>query len=198
MYIVHEIQQEKKKKRGRIHGVRCYETPFSPVEEKALRTDGRTYGQTLPKRYLVAFKMKRKIWNLDGPGSWVTIFFCRSCSSRFHLILLSDPCLLPRSSRNLRWGNGPDYDVRHARQARHRQLSRTCVTWRRSLMIASSIANVFNASSFISELRKVEMMIAFPCIKWKWELRKWYFADFAFDEFGFNKICPFWSIHFFL
>ena len=30
---------------GWIHGVRCYETPFSAVEEKALRTYGWTDGQ---------------------------------------------------------------------------------------------------------------------------------------------------------
>ena len=42
-------------KQGRIHGIRCYETPFSAVKEKALRTygptdrrtDRRTDGQTL-------------------------------------------------------------------------------------------------------------------------------------------------------
>ena len=31
---------------GWIHGVRCYETPFSAVEETALRTDGWTDGPT--------------------------------------------------------------------------------------------------------------------------------------------------------
>ena len=32
-------------KQGRIHGIRCYETPLSAVKEKALRTDGRTDGR---------------------------------------------------------------------------------------------------------------------------------------------------------
>ena len=31
-------------KQGRIHDVRCYETPFSAVKEKALRTYGPTDG----------------------------------------------------------------------------------------------------------------------------------------------------------
>ena len=31
---------------GRIHGIRCYETLFSAVKEKALRTDGPTDGRT--------------------------------------------------------------------------------------------------------------------------------------------------------
>ena len=33
-------------KQGRIQGIRCYETPFSTVKEKALRTYGRTDGWT--------------------------------------------------------------------------------------------------------------------------------------------------------
>ena len=33
-------------KQGRIHGIRCYETPFSAVKEKALRTYGPTDGRT--------------------------------------------------------------------------------------------------------------------------------------------------------
>ena len=39
-------QKNKKEKQGRIHGIRCYETPFSAVKEKALRTDGWTDGRT--------------------------------------------------------------------------------------------------------------------------------------------------------
>ena len=36
------------RKQRRIHGIRCYETPFFAVEEKVLRADGdgRTNGQT--------------------------------------------------------------------------------------------------------------------------------------------------------
>ena len=45
-------EEKKKKKRegkqGRIHSIRCYETPFSAVQEKALRTDGWTDGRTDP------------------------------------------------------------------------------------------------------------------------------------------------------
>ena len=41
---------DKQLKQGRIHGIRCYETPFSAVKEKALRTyeraDGRMDGRT--------------------------------------------------------------------------------------------------------------------------------------------------------
>ena len=43
-------EMDKQLKQGRIHGIRCYETPFSAVKEKALRTyertDGRTDGRT--------------------------------------------------------------------------------------------------------------------------------------------------------
>ena len=39
------------KKQGRIHGIRCYETPFSAVEEKAYgRTDGLTDGRTVGRK----------------------------------------------------------------------------------------------------------------------------------------------------
>ena len=45
MYEILMIKQ-KKKKQGRIHGRRCYETPFSAIEEKVLQTYGRTDGRT--------------------------------------------------------------------------------------------------------------------------------------------------------
>ena len=41
-----EKNLEEKEEQGRIYGIWCHETPFSAVEEKALRTYGRTDRRT--------------------------------------------------------------------------------------------------------------------------------------------------------
>ena len=45
--VLHDfIALESQAKQGRIHGIRCYETPFSAAEEKAFWTYGWTDGPT--------------------------------------------------------------------------------------------------------------------------------------------------------